>query len=263
MKKIKYMLGLTGLLVTLTLSMVLPKSAGATTDPDKVTICHATNAQTNPYTTNTVDKSSVNEPNNKYFNGHGDHTGPVWYPGIPNHSWGDIIPAFTFGPINYPGQNLTAEGQAFLDNECNYRSNNQDSVIVFDVVCDKLEGKDIVKVTFKNFGGSEGIALLNGEEVEIDSGETVVKYVELGVNVEIVIDETTVYNQTPDCVEEVTETPGQVLGTTTTTTQVAAPVSGVKAGAGGADAASIASLLGLGGSLGATSLGLAVRKRKK
>jgi len=61
----------------------------------------------------------------------------------------------------------------------------------------------------------------------------------------------------------VPETPGQVLGAVTpAVTQVAAPVSGVKAGAGGADAASIASLLGLGGSLGATSLGLAVRKRK-
>src|SRR3989344_2586414 len=61
----------------------------------------------------------------------------------------------------------------------------------------------------------------------------------------------------------VVTTPQVLAATTTTTTQVAAPVSGVKAGAGGADATSIASILGLGSSLGATSLGLAIRNKRK
>jgi hypothetical protein len=57
--------------------------AGADTEP-QVTICHATASASNPYTSNTVDQSSIDDPN-----GHGTHPG-------------DIIPAFD----GYPGQNL-------------------------------------------------------------------------------------------------------------------------------------------------------------
>lgn len=96
----------------------------AQADDHKVTICHATNSHKNPYTTNTVSKSSVDELKNKYLNGHGDHIGPVWYEGIADHSWGDIIPPFVYnkpngGTTTYPGYNWTAEGQAFYNNNCN------------------------------------------------------------------------------------------------------------------------------------------------
>ena len=52
--------------------------------------------------------------------GHDGHNGPVFYAAIPKQDkWGDIIPAFDFGPgEQYAGKNLPAEGQAILDNEC-------------------------------------------------------------------------------------------------------------------------------------------------
>lgn len=94
---------------------------GATSGPNlnKIGICHATNSQTNPYTTNEVDKSSIDNVGNQYLNGHGDHTGPVWYQGIADHSWGDIIPPFTNDAGHaFPGQNWTTAGQAIWSNNC-------------------------------------------------------------------------------------------------------------------------------------------------
>lgn len=86
---------------------------------DKVKICHRTDAQSNPYIEETVDQDSV-DGNLDNDNGKGDHyaehTGPVWYEGIEDHSWGDIIP-----PIEgvHDGLNWTPEGQAFYNNGCN------------------------------------------------------------------------------------------------------------------------------------------------
>jgi len=80
---------------------------------DKVTICHRTNANTNPYV--------INEPDaNGDVDGHADHTGPVWNPTLkPQHiKWGDIIPPFTFDGGTFPGLNWTVEGQAIYENDC-------------------------------------------------------------------------------------------------------------------------------------------------
>ncbi|HTK16513.1 MAG TPA: hypothetical protein VL769_08985 [Acidimicrobiia bacterium] len=54
------------------------------------------------------------------FEGHDGHNGPVFSPDLPkNAKWGDIIPAFDFGPDEqYAGKNLTTAGQAILDNGC-------------------------------------------------------------------------------------------------------------------------------------------------
>ena len=84
-----------------------------------VTICHATGSTSNPYTTNTVDSSSIDAEGNQYLNGHGDHTGPVFTPGVTSE-WGDIIPPFTYGEMNFPGYNWTPAGQAIWENQCAY-----------------------------------------------------------------------------------------------------------------------------------------------
>jgi hypothetical protein len=54
------------------------------------------------------------------FQGHDGHDGPVFSPDLPEHAvWGDIIPAFDFGPgEQYAGKNLSTAGQAILDNGC-------------------------------------------------------------------------------------------------------------------------------------------------
>jgi len=137
-------------LLTLMLSWILlPKTFvladDALSEDSKVDICHATSADTNPYTSNNVSVSSIiNLPN-----GHNYHEGPVWFSGI-GVDWGDIIPSFDYhgcptdsalyvsddnhkdcsigngndkkyadkGDFTYPGKNLTTEGQVILNNNC-------------------------------------------------------------------------------------------------------------------------------------------------
>lgn len=92
-------------------------------DDAKVTICHATNSQTNPYVVITVSTSSIDEKNNQYLNGHGDHTGGVWHQGIVAHSWGDIIPAFTSPKgAHYAGMNMNEAGKTILNNGCKVKT---------------------------------------------------------------------------------------------------------------------------------------------
>ncbi len=98
------------------LGVALP--AGATSgDPHKVTLCHATASTSNPYVVITVDVASVLGDR-----GHGGHTGPVFSPDLGKHvAWGDIIPAFDYGPgEQYPGLNLTPDGAATLANGCTF-----------------------------------------------------------------------------------------------------------------------------------------------
>lgn len=84
----------------------------------KVTICHATNSQTNPYVTVTVSASSITGKH-KILSGHGDHKGGVWYSGTADHSWGDIIPAFTnANGDKFAGQNMNEAGKKIFDNGC-------------------------------------------------------------------------------------------------------------------------------------------------
>lgn len=71
----------------------------------KVTICHATGSDKNPFVTITVDKASIIE-------GHGEH-----------QDQRDIIPAFTFengkgDTVSFAGLNWTASGQAIFNNSC-------------------------------------------------------------------------------------------------------------------------------------------------
>lgn len=84
---------------------------------DKVEICHGTASYKNPYV--------INEPAaDGDVSGHADHTGPIFWPGIPKHTaWGDIIPPFYYDdggefPAFFPGLNWTEEGQAIYENDC-------------------------------------------------------------------------------------------------------------------------------------------------
>ncbi len=85
----------------------------------KVTICHATSSETNPYVRPTVDIASAGYPNNT--SGHAGHgRDGVWYPGAKadGFDWGDIIPPYTYGDFSYAGLNWTTAGQAIYNNGC-------------------------------------------------------------------------------------------------------------------------------------------------
>ncbi|MGZ6793521.1 MAG: hypothetical protein ACXVFV_11250 [Mycobacteriales bacterium] len=96
---------------------------------DKVTICHGTNSDTNPYVVETVDKNSSQGGNGSVMgssqNDHSNHTGPVWSLGMKaDHDvWGDIIPPFSYNDNGttkqYAGLNATSAGLAILANGCN------------------------------------------------------------------------------------------------------------------------------------------------
>jgi hypothetical protein len=105
--------------------MVLSAAAGtsvAGADPAKITLCHRTDSNTNPYRVVTVSSRSAQH---KILgpNGHGTHTGPIWNPTLKAQhiKWGDIIPPFDYGknPVqHFPGLNWTAEGIAIFENGC-------------------------------------------------------------------------------------------------------------------------------------------------
>lgn len=71
----------------------------------KITICHRTDAVTNPYVKETVDANSTD------FQGHLDHTGPIFTTGMTHdNDWGDIIPN---------ALNWNSWGQVIWNNNCN------------------------------------------------------------------------------------------------------------------------------------------------
>jgi hypothetical protein len=95
---------------------VFATSAGAVVVVDKVTICHRTNSNSNPYVEITPDVAGV-------LDGHAGHAGPVWDPTLKAQhiKWGDIIPPFDYqdgdSVAHFDGLNWPA-GQAILENGC-------------------------------------------------------------------------------------------------------------------------------------------------
>lgn len=108
-------------------ALVAPAAAFATQPaPDhKVTICHRTNSDANPYVVIDVDIASSGH----LKGGHDTrHEGPIWAPGLKAQhvEWGDIIPPYTYLEFSYPGQNWTAEGQAIRANGCAMPDTSED-----------------------------------------------------------------------------------------------------------------------------------------
>ena len=97
--------------------------AGSLTAPEgvvtKVTICHRTNANNNPYVINEPAVAGV-------LNGHADiHTGPVWNADLKAQhiKWGDIIPPFDYLDSqqvkqHFDGLNWTSAGADIYGNGC-------------------------------------------------------------------------------------------------------------------------------------------------
>jgi hypothetical protein len=96
--------------------------ASATQPPNhRVTICHATGADSNPYVVLTPDIASAGF----LQGGHDGHTGPIWVSGdqSAHQKWGDIIPPYQYVRADgttfvFAGLNWTAQGQAIWDDGC-------------------------------------------------------------------------------------------------------------------------------------------------
>ncbi|MFH2086015.1 MAG: VWA domain-containing protein [bacterium] len=136
--------------------------------PEKIDICHATNAAGNPYTSNNVSvKSILNIPNGHYY-----HVGPVWFPGI-TVDWGDIIPPFTYLGVNYPGKNWdSSAGQAIYKAGCGIP---QSSLTVIKTVTNEngstLNPSDFtMNVTGTNVSDSSFPGNSTGTTVTLDPG---------------------------------------------------------------------------------------------
>jgi len=99
MKRLLSLLGLGTLIAVLGVFAAVALAGDKPDDPPEppgnhvpVTICHATNSETNPYVIISPDADSVVKA------GHGDHTGPIFQPGMKADKvrWGDVIPSFTW-----------------------------------------------------------------------------------------------------------------------------------------------------------------------
>ena len=92
-----------------------PPGETTTTAERKVTICHATNADENPYNRIEVDESSVDGVGGADH--YGTDTGPIWDSTLKDLkiTWGDIIPPVA--PF-HAGLNWTAAGQAIWNLGC-------------------------------------------------------------------------------------------------------------------------------------------------
>ncbi len=101
---------------------ILIASAQSPGPGHKVTICHRTDSESNPYVVNSPAIDSIVKGE-----GHDGHNGPIWVSGDKANGieWGDIIPAFSYSGVSqdiygghYPGKNWTAAGQSILAHHC-------------------------------------------------------------------------------------------------------------------------------------------------
>ena len=111
-----------GTIIVIVLTAMFISDSANASDSENISICHATSSISNPYTLITIDTSSIDNEKNKYLNGHGDHTGPVFNAdgGKDQPVWGDIIPPFTSpSGSSFAGYNWTEAGKSIWNNECN------------------------------------------------------------------------------------------------------------------------------------------------
>jgi uncharacterized repeat protein (TIGR01451 family) len=159
----------------------------------KVTICHRTNSENNPYVVITIDKAAI------FKRGHDTHDeGGVHQPGDKANGvrWGDIIPPFDYYATpsstetsHYDGLNYTAEGQAVLANGCEVPGEGEqpeptgsfslpcvdtgDPVVISSDDIDSDGAPDVSYQLVVVTGGSTSTLAVTESQLEADSGYVV------------------------------------------------------------------------------------------
>ena len=188
---------------------------GPDPEANKISLCHRTDAETNPY----VNRDGITPSKSGAINGHDKHDGPIWVPGFkaahdPGTHWGDIIPPFKWYDNkgvehNYPGMNWTAEGQAIFNRGCKLEDETPPD-------CTDQQQYPSLAAT-SNEGGDE--CLVEPDDPNIDNAECT----ETG--------DTTVpsYSRPPDnAIIEYTDVPNATGGVITATIKSAAAADGFK-----------------------------------
>ncbi len=143
--------------------------AQADAPPFKVTLCHATAADNNPYVSITVSFNAVARA--RGANGHGDHTGPIWVAGdkAAHIKWGDIIPAYYYpsgvangSTFHYLGMNWTTAGQAIWNNDCRIPTSRSTPTEKKAVAVIKSPGPTSTTTSTAVFDAATNAALIDG-----------------------------------------------------------------------------------------------------
>lgn len=94
------------------LAFAIPTMTADAATSGKVTLCHRTDSETNPYVRITVAPAGA-------YNGHyTEHKGTVWTKTHPKEpKWGDVIPPFSYRGKTY-SLNYGTRGQAIFANGC-------------------------------------------------------------------------------------------------------------------------------------------------
>jgi hypothetical protein len=111
-----------GIVVLVAAPSAADNSEGPEPENNKISLCHRTNSESNPY----VNRDGITPSKRGAIHGHDTHNeGPVWQPGFKDEGkrWGDIIPPFQWVDNkgvtqSYPGLNWTTEGQAIFNAGC-------------------------------------------------------------------------------------------------------------------------------------------------
>lgn len=220
-------------------------SGGGSNAGSKVTLCHATSSNTNPYVQITVNAHGA------YHGHYSQHTGGIY----PTSGWGDIIPPFTFNGQTY-SLNWTSAGQAIFNNGCQVSTPGQggggqkDCDNDYDnspaAECQQPQQKDCDN-DYDNSPASECATGGTG-----GGGNVTPPVTTPPTTIPPAATTTTQVVVTPAV--STTTTPGQGAGEVTTPIATATPSGGVNAG-GGMESLSFGSLAGFIVSLGSLAFG--------
>lgn len=236
-----------------------------TPKPEKVTICHRTNAVNNPYRQIKVAQSAVDGVagnSGKKPDHFGEHQGPIATSEEVAQAlkdsktkWGDIIP-----PVEgfHEGYNWTAEGQAMWENGCKFVEEEKTTSFEASLVC--VDEKYTLTVT--NTGETTLDVEVNGTSSDVVMNDELTADFNVGDSLTVKVNDDFVTIEGKELNDYLLKTckgGGKTTTTTTTDTTGEGEVASLPVTSGASD--QIAAIVVMVGSMLATAGGYALRAR--